>query len=44
MACWLLYGKPNRAELIAALPPLTVVNLNRPLLAPIKPDTDMLAG
>jgi hypothetical protein len=44
VACWVLSGKPNRAELIPALPPLAVVSLNRPLLAPIKRDTDMLAG
>ena len=37
-------GKPNRAELIPALPPLAVVSQNRSLLAPIKRDTDMLAG
>ncbi|MBS1201806.1 MAG: hypothetical protein H6R22_315 [Chromatiaceae bacterium] len=44
MACWLLPDKPDRADPIPALPPLAVVSLNQPLLAPIKRDTDMLAG
>ena len=39
-----LSGKPNRAEIIPALLPPAVVSLNRPLLAQIKRDTDMLAG